>query len=145
MILFLHLKKSYLYPRFSFSQYSWYGLASTLSAIIAGADIIDTNIFPFAGGPAAASFEIVYHFCKKLNIDVEANISVIPKLQEILMDIRKELKAYDQYPNNYPKMFDPQNPNLPTDIEKLFDNAIELTYKNKFDDALLVVSNRSIF
>jgi len=54
---------------------------------------------------------------------------VIPKLQEILMDIRKELKAYDQYPNNYPKMFDPQNPNLPTNIEKLFDNAIELTYK----------------
>lgn len=115
-----------------------YGLASTLSAIIAGADIIDTNLFPFAGGPAAASFEIVYHFCKKLNIDVEADISVIPKLQEILMDIRKELKAYDQYPNNYPKMFDPQNPNLPAEVEKLFDNAINLTYKNKFDDALIV-------
>lgn len=115
-----------------------YGLASTLSAIIAGADIIDTNLFPFAGGPAAASFEIIYHFCKKLNIDIDVNISVIPKLQEILMDIRKKLKAYDQYPNNYPKMFDPQNPNLPADVEILFDKAIDLTYKNKFDDALEV-------
>jgi pyruvate carboxylase subunit B len=115
-----------------------YGLASTLSAIIAGTDIIDTNIFPFAGGPAATAFEIVYLFCKKLDIDVNVNIEVIPKLQEILMDIRRELKQYDQYPNNYPKMFDPNNPNLPLEIEKLFDQAIELTYKNKFEKALEV-------
>lgn len=35
-------------------------------------------------------------------------------------------------------MFDPNNPNLPLEIEKLFDQAIELTYKNKFEKALEV-------
>ena len=137
-IITAHKKELTIPVNFHSHSTPGYGLASTLSAIIAGTDIIDTNIFPFAGGPAATAFEIVYLFCKKLDIDVNVNIEVIPKLQEILMDIRRELKQYDQYPNNYPKMFDPNNPNLPLEIEKLFDQAIELTYKNKFEKALEV-------
>ena len=42
-----------------------YGLASVVAAIVAGADIVDTNIWNFAGGPAAPAVELVYVFCKK--------------------------------------------------------------------------------
>ena len=40
-----------------------YGLASVLSAIVNGVDIVDTNIWYFAGGPAAPAIELIYLFC----------------------------------------------------------------------------------
>ena len=45
-----------------------YGLGAVLAAIIHGVDIVDTNIWNFAGGPAAPAIELIYIFCKKLGI-----------------------------------------------------------------------------
>lgn len=42
-----------------------YGLASVVSAIAAGADIVDTNIWNFAGGPAAPAIELVHISAKR--------------------------------------------------------------------------------
>jgi pyruvate/oxaloacetate carboxyltransferase len=54
------LKKNLLIPvDFHTHSTPGYGLASTLMAIVNDVDIVDTNIMPFAGGPAAASFEII--------------------------------------------------------------------------------------
>ena len=45
-----------------------YGLASVLTAIVNGVDIVDTNMWYFAGGPAAPAIELIYIFCKKIGI-----------------------------------------------------------------------------
>ncbi|MDE5585046.1 MAG: carboxylase, partial [Muribaculaceae bacterium] len=45
-----------------------YGLASVLTAIIKGVDIVDTKIWWFGGGSAAPAIELVWIFCQKLGI-----------------------------------------------------------------------------
>lgn len=112
-----------------------YGLAATLTAIINGADIVDTNLLPFAGGPAAAAFEIIYLFCRKLNLEVDVNIEVIKPLSDILFEIRKELKEYDNIRKS-PRPFDVQKDKLPLEIEKMFDSAIESVEKEDYDNVL---------
>lgn len=42
-----------------------YGLASVLAAIVNGVDVVDTNIWYFAGGTAAPAIELVYVFVRK--------------------------------------------------------------------------------
>ncbi|MCX7697091.1 MAG: carboxylase [Bacteroidales bacterium] len=112
-----------------------YGLASTLTAILNGADIIDTCLLPFAGGPAATAFEIIYLFCKKLKIETDVNIEVISPLSDILFDIRNELKEFDSI-RKTPRRFDLQKDKLPLEIEKMFDIAIESVEKEDFDNVL---------
>ncbi len=107
-----------------------YGLASVLTAIMNGADIIDTCILNFAGGPAAPAFEIVQIFCNKLGIDTGVNQSVIAAINRELGEIRKELADYDSY-KIFPKEFDLDRDFLPYDIEALFDRAIELADARK--------------
>ncbi|PLW92857.1 MAG: carboxylase [Marinilabiliales bacterium] len=101
-----------------------YGLASVLMAIINGVDIVDTNMMTFAGGPAAPAYEIIHLFCKKLDIETNVNIEVLRDLNDVLVDIRKELADYDNY-KMFPRQFDLTKDSLPPDIEKLFDTAIE--------------------
>lgn len=57
-----------------------YGLASVVSAIAAGADIVDTNIWNFAGGPAAPAIELVHIFCEKMGIETGLNLEAIGKI-----------------------------------------------------------------
>lgn len=96
-------------------------------AIINGADIIDTSIMTFAGGPAAPAFELIQIFCNKLRIDTDVNLSEVKKIDFELRKIREELKDYDRY-KCCPIEFDITNPSLPAEIEALFDAAIDYAY-----------------
>ncbi|MCH5216489.1 MAG: carboxylase [Muribaculaceae bacterium] len=112
-----------------------YGLASSLMAIIHGVDILDTNIWYFGGGSAAPAIELIYVFCKKLGVEVEANMEAVGKIREILKGVRGELKDFD-LAKSYPKDFDPLKDTLPAEIDALFDKAIEAARAND-EDALL--------
>ncbi len=107
-----------------------YGLASILTAIMNGADIVDTCMLNFAGGPAAPAFEVIQIFCNKLGIDTGVNLSVIAPINRELAEIRKELADFDSY-QIFPREFDVENDMLPGDIEALFDRAIELADAKK--------------
>ena len=72
-----------------------YGLASCLMAILNGVDILDTNIWWFAGGSAAPAIELIYVFCQKLGIQLEADMKAVGEIRERLLDARHSLKAFD--------------------------------------------------
>ncbi|MBD5233815.1 MAG: carboxylase [Bacteroidales bacterium] len=99
-----------------------YGLASCLMAILNGVDILDTNIWWFSGGSAAPALELIYIFCKKLGIEVEANMEAVGEIRERLLAARESLKAFDL--GKLQKPFDPLKDTLPADVDALFDKAI---------------------
>lgn len=101
-----------------------YGLASVISAIVAGADIVDTNIWNFAGGPAAPAVELVYVFCKKMGIETDINFEAVGKINEQLSGIRAELCEFDTV-KQLPNPFDPLKDMIPAEIDAQFDRAIK--------------------
>ncbi len=111
-----------------------YGLASALMAILNGVDILDTNIWWFGGGSAAPAIELIYIFCKKLGIEVEANMEAVGEIRTRLRGARESLKAFDL--GKMPREFDPLKDTLPTEIDALFDTAIAAA-KNADEEALL--------
>ena len=112
-----------------------YGLGAVLSAIVHGVDIVDTNIWNFAGGPAAPAIELIYIFCKKLGIELDVNMEAVAKINKDLYTIRKELEAYDAV-KQFPNPFNPLTDTLPANIDKLFDDAIAAAKSNN-EEALL--------
>lgn len=113
-----------------------YGLASSVMAIINGVDILDTNIWWFGGGSAAPAIELIYIFCKKLGIEVEANMEAVGKIRAELYNVRKNLAAFDLNKDNFPKAFDPLTDTLPAEVDTLFDTAIAAA-KSGDENALL--------
>ena len=111
-----------------------YGLASSLMAILNGVDILDTNIWWFGGGSAAPAIELVYIFCQRLGIEVEANMEVVGQIRDRLLEARHGLKEFDLSP--MPRAFDPLNDKLPDNISQLFDQAI--AYAKAGDEAQLL-------
>jgi oxaloacetate decarboxylase alpha subunit/pyruvate carboxylase subunit B len=107
-----------------------YGLASVLTAILNGVDIVDTCILNFAGGPAGPSFEMVQLFCNKLSISTGINLDATVKINKELINIRHELSPFDNY-KIFPRDFDITKDTLPAKIDKLFDKAIELAQTRK--------------
>ncbi|HBK32968.1 MAG TPA: carboxylase, partial [Porphyromonadaceae bacterium] len=112
-----------------------YGLAAVLTAIVYGADIVDTVIWNFAGGPAAPALELIYIFCKKLGVELDVNMEAVAKINKELFDIRKELDPYDAV-KQFPKPFNPLTDTLPAEIDREFDKAIEAAERN--DEATLL-------
>ena len=112
-----------------------YGLASSLMAIINGVDILDTNIWYFGGGSAAPALELIYVFCKKLGVEVEANMEAVAKIRVELKKIRKGLHDFDLV-KNFPNDFDPLKDTLPAEVDALFDKAIACAKAND-EEALL--------
>src|SRR5690554_3485096 len=112
-----------------------YGLAAVLTAIIHGADIVDTVIWNFAGGPAAPALELIYVFCKKLGIELDINMEAVAKINEKLLDIRHELEPYDAV-KQFPKPYNPLTDELPPEVDKQFNLAIEAV-ENGDEAALL--------
>ncbi|WP_352421108.1 biotin/lipoyl-containing protein [Proteiniphilum sp.] len=106
-----------------------FGLGAVLASIIHGADIVDTVIWNFAGGPAAPAIELIYIFCKRLGVELDVNMEAVAKINEKLFDIRKELEAYDAV-KQFPKPFNPLTDTLPSEIEREFDLAIEAVNRN---------------
>ena len=117
-----------------------YGLASVLSAIVNGVDIVDTNIWYFAGGPAAPAIELIYLFCQKMQIDCGVNMEAVAKIREELKGIRKELEAFDAV-KQFPNAFDPLKDKLPAEIDQALDRAIALA-KAEQEEELLAVCHK---
>ena len=112
-----------------------YGLGAVLMAIIKGVDIVDTNIWSFAGGTGAPAIELVYIFCKKLGVELDVNMEAVAKINKELYGIRKELEAVDAS-KQFPNPFNPLTDQLPAEIDKEFDKAIEAAKANN-EEALL--------
>lgn len=112
-----------------------YGLASSLMAVMKGVDILDTNIWYFGGGSAAPAIELIYLFCQKLGIEVEADMEVVGKIRKELEAIRKELSAFDLV-KSFPREFDPLKDKVPAEVDKQIDAAIEAAQNNN-EEALL--------
>ncbi|MBP3425497.1 MAG: carboxylase [Rikenellaceae bacterium] len=112
-----------------------YGLASVVSAIAAGVDIVDTNIWNFAGGPAAPALELIYIFCQKLGVKLDVNMEAVAKINAELLGIRKELDAYDAV-KQFPNPFNPLTDKLPAEIEAEFDRAVKAA--REVDETTLV-------
>ena len=112
-----------------------YGLGAVLMAIIKGVDIVDTNIWNFAGGTGAPAIELVYIFCKKLGVELDVNMEAVAKINKELYGIRKELEAVDAS-TQFPNPFNPLTDQLPAEIDKEFDKAIEAAKANN-EEALL--------
>jgi oxaloacetate decarboxylase alpha subunit/pyruvate carboxylase subunit B len=100
-----------------------YGLASGITAILNGVDILDTAIMNFAGGPAAPSFELIQIVCNKLGIETGINLDAVVRINKILKEIRLEMADIDAY-KVYPIDFDITKDKLPAYIDKYFDDAI---------------------
>lgn len=118
-----------------------YGLASVVTAIMYGADIVDTNIWYFAEGPAAPAIELIYIFCKKLGIDLDVNMEAVAKINKELFSIREELGQFDTS-KQFPKPFNPLTDTLPVEIDKQFDIAINAIEKE--DEVELLKACQSI-
>lgn len=112
-----------------------YGLAAVLMSIIKGVDIVDTNIWNFAGGTGAPAIELIYIFCKKLGVEMDVNMEAVAKINKELFGIRKELEPYDAS-KQFPNPFNPLTDKLPANINKEFDNAIAAAKANN-EEALL--------
>jgi|APDOM4702015159_1054818.scaffolds.fasta_scaffold00396_3 pyruvate/oxaloacetate carboxyltransferase/glycine cleavage system H lipoate-binding protein len=112
-----------------------YGLGAVLSAIVNGVDVVDTNIWNFAGGPAAPAIELIYIFCKKLGVELDINMAAVAMINSELVDIRKELADVDAV-KMFPKPFNPLTDTLPAEVEALFDKAIEAAKSDKEEELL---------
>lgn len=113
-----------------------YGLASVVAAIVNGVDMVDTNIWNCAGGPAAPAVELVYIFCKKLGIELEINMEAVACINAELLKVRKELSGFDRL-KNPPKPFNPLVDSYPAEIDRFFNDAIQAARKDKEDDLML--------
>lgn len=100
-----------------------YGVASSLTAILNGVDILDTAILNFAGGPAAPPFELIQIFCNKLGIETGVNLEAVVRINKMLREIRMEMADIDSY-KIYPIDFDITKDKLPAEIDGYFDEAI---------------------
>ncbi len=112
-----------------------YGLASVLSSIVAGVDIVDTNIWYFAGGPAAPAIELIYIFTNKLGIEMDVNMEAVAKINKELYTIRKELAEVDAI-KKFPNPFNPLTDKIPANIDAEFDKAIEAAKANNEEDLM---------
>lgn len=100
-----------------------YGLASVIASIEAGVDIVDSNIWNFAGGPAAPAVELIYVFCKKMGIDIDVNMEAVAKINAELLTIRGELAAFDAV-KKVPYPFNPLVDSVPEKVAAEIDRAI---------------------
>ena len=102
-----------------------YGLASAVMAIINGVDILDTNIWWFAGGSAAPAIELIYMFCQRLGVEVEVNMEAVGRIRGELLNARKALADFDLNRDKMPIAYDPLTDVLPAEVLAHFDAAIE--------------------
>jgi len=113
-----------------------YGLASSVMAMIHGVDILDTNIWWFGGGSAAPAIELIYVFANKLGIEIGANMDVVAKIAKELKKVRKELHEFD-LGKNFPRDFNPVADELPSEVDELFNKAIEAARRNDEEELLV--------
>ncbi|MGA2545370.1 MAG: hypothetical protein ABSF43_02390 [Rectinemataceae bacterium] len=111
-----------------------FGVASILMAMVAGADIVDTVILSWSGGPAAPAYEIVQLFADRMGRDTGVDKAAVAAIDTQLRSFRAELSAFDQYKGNHPPILDLSKHVLPSEDVRLFDLALE-TASGKFSAA----------
>ncbi len=114
-----------------------FGLASTLMAIVNGADIVDTSVMSFAGGTAAPPYELVRLFCDRMGIDTGVDLPVVQQIDRELREIRRELAEFDTT-KTFPREFNFLEDKLPRDIDQMVELAIAYAKADKEDDLLEV-------
>ena len=112
-----------------------YGVASLLSAMVNGVDIVDTAILSFSGGPAAPAYEIIRIFADKLGMFTGVDNAAVARIDEALRVIRTELSQFDQFKKLPPKL-DLSKDSLTPELNGLFDDALEYTVGGKLTKAL---------
>lgn len=112
-----------------------FGVASYLAAMVKGVDIIDTAVLSFSGGPSAPAYEIMRVFADKLGLDTGVDAGAVARIDAALREVRAELAQFDQY-KLLPPVFDASSPNLSPELNRLFDDALELTVGGKLAKAL---------
>jgi pyruvate/oxaloacetate carboxyltransferase len=112
-----------------------FGVASLLAAMIKGVDIVDTAILSFSGGPAAPAYEIIRIFADKLGLATGVDSQAVARIDAKLRLIRTELEAYDQY-KLIPPVLGPSGSELGPELNRLFDDALELMVGGKTAKAL---------
>lgn len=117
-----------------------YGLASALTAILNGVDIIDTSLLNFAGGPSNPPYELIQVFCDKLGIDTGINKLAASQANHILRQVREELAEFDSV-GHFPVEFDINSYQFPKEVDKFFDLAIEYAGSNR-EEQLLDICHR---
>ena len=114
-----------------------YGLGSVYAAIVAGVDIVDTNCWWFGGGTGAPAVELVYLFCKKLGIELGANMEAVAKINVELKDIRKELElSVFGAEKPLPKPFNPLTDETPAEVDALLDRCVKAAQEENWDELL---------
>lgn len=113
-----------------------YGLASVLTAIIQGVDIVDTNIWWFGGGSAAPAIELVDIFCRKLGIELDVNMEAVAKIRAELKDARLALTDFDLNKDKWQRDFEEAYAAMPKEIDMEFDRAIEAAKDNREEELL---------
>ncbi len=113
-----------------------YGLASVLTAIIKGVDIVDTNIWWFGGGSAAPAIELIWIFCQKLGIELDVNMEAVAKIRKELVNARKALADFDLNKDKWPHDFDEYYAKMPKEIDAEFDRAIAAATADKEEELL---------
>jgi pyruvate/oxaloacetate carboxyltransferase len=102
-----------------------FGVASLLMAMVAGADIVDTVILSWSGGPAAPAWEIIQLFADRMGRDTGVDKAAVAAIDTQLRSFRTELSAFDQYKGNHPPILDLSRHELPSEDAGLFDLALE--------------------
>lgn len=107
-------------------------LADTITAIIKGVDIIDTNIWWMAGGASAPALELVALFCDRMDIRLDVNM-------EAVRNIRLEMKRLideSGYAKDVelPGDFDELIAEMPRKIIEKIDLACEVAGLNKQEE-----------
>ena len=113
-----------------------YGLASVLTAIIQGVDIVDTNIWWFGGGSAAPAIELVDIFCQKLGIELDVDMAAVAKIRETLKEARLALADFDLNKEKWQRDFEEAYASMPKEIDAEFDRAIECAKDNREEELL---------
>ncbi|MCH5229395.1 MAG: carboxylase [Muribaculaceae bacterium] len=113
-----------------------YGLASVLTAIIQGVDIVDTNIWWFGGGSAAPAIELVDIFCQKLGVELDVNMEAVAKIRETLKEARMALSDFDLNKDKWQRDFEEAYAAMPKEIDAEFDRAIECAKDNREEELL---------
>ncbi len=120
---------------------SGYGLAATLTAILKGVDIVDTAVWWFAGGGSAPAIELIWIFCNKLGIAIDVNMEAVAEIRQALGEIRKGLADFDRNRDSLPKDFDEYYKDLPPEIDKEFERAIQAASDNNEPELLDACKN----
>jgi pyruvate/oxaloacetate carboxyltransferase len=117
-------------------------IASYIAGMIAGVDHLDTCHGPMAGNTAQPPVEIVQFAADALGFETNVDLSLAPKIDAELRQIRTELKDVDRAPDQFGN---PWPERLDDDAQALLGRAIELIQtrdRERIDEAIAIIEDQ---